>query len=309
MDTPFLDGVWAAVHTPFLADGSLDLPGLRANAARFAGPLGLSGIFCNGVIGEVGTLSREERLATLEAHLDGGGGLRVGVVVSAASLPDTIEIARHAGRAGAHHLVLMRPAGQMLEAELEDYVAAVVDAAALPAVLFDRALPGAGWPQAVIRSLALRGLVRAVKCTRDWDASVELRAAIGDVVQVTDPFECRMLANLLRFDLPVLYADPEPYLFQRDGVTPVNAYLAAWRTGDHATAVAGYRRLEEMRRAYDAWVLHPLRHGGTVHDAIKRWSEFLGLAAGPVRRPHKPLADEARARLRWQLQALFESTG
>ena len=88
--------------------------------------------------------ARGERKDALLAHIAGGGaGWRVGTVVTQYSLPDTLELARHAGQAGADHIVLMRPSGGLTEDELGDYAETVIAAAGLPGVLFDR-VPRAG---------------------------------------------------------------------------------------------------------------------------------------------------------------------
>jgi hypothetical protein len=46
------------------------------------------------------------------------------------------------------------------------------------------------------------------------------------------------LDTLLRHDLRVLYADPEPYLFQREGARPIADYYDAYGRGDVAAAAA-----------------------------------------------------------------------
>jgi 4-hydroxy-tetrahydrodipicolinate synthase len=295
---PFLGGIWAAVHTPFHADGALDLDGVAANAAQYAGPLGLAGIFVNGGMGEHTSLSAGERKAALQAHIAGGGaGWRVGTVVTQYSLPDTLELARHAGQAGADHIVLMRPSGGLTDDELGDYAETVIAAAGLPGILFDRALAPGGWPVPVILRLARTGAIRAVKCTRDPDANGVLRAACGDAVLVTNPFESQCLSMLARWGLDSLYADPEPYLFQRPGHRPIAAYHTAWRDGDVATAMAVFQSLEPMRAVYERWITGPLRQGRPVNAALKRWAGRMGLATGPVRHPLRPLPPDVATAL------------
>ncbi len=303
----FIAGVWAAIPTPFQADGRLDETGLRANCAYFANALQLRGVFCNGVMGEVGALTRRERMLALEANLLAAGTMHVGVVINDQSLAETLELARHAGSAGAHHVVLMRPPGQLSDTELQDYCSAAIEAAGVPGVLFDRALPGAGWPRAVIAALASQGLIRAVKCTRDWDSNVELRQVFAGALVVTDPFEFRLLANLARFDLKVLYADPEPYLFQSTTALPIRDCMAAAARNDWAEAVRLFRALEPLRAAYDRWVLRPLRHGGPMNAALKHWCSRIGLAAGPVRAPLRPLTDEDRRQFDTELDQAMRS--
>jgi 4-hydroxy-tetrahydrodipicolinate synthase len=294
--TGFLDGIWAAVATPFQANGALDLKGLERNAQVYGQALGLDGIFCNGLMGEGWALSLDERKASLEATLSGRPGhLRVGVVTSHQSLAETLDLSRHAAQTGADHLVLMRPGGLFSDEDLDRYVRAVRDAAGIPIILFDSGAQSGGYPLTVLRRLAEDGQIRGVKCTRDWDAINEVRAVCGHAIAVTDPYESHWLGNLMRFDLRALYADPEPYLFQLPGCRYIQGYYHAYERNDLQTAMDHYRALEPLRSVYECWILSPLRSGRPMNAALKHWCERMGLAAGPVRAPLQPLAaDEAR---------------
>ena len=287
-----LDGIWAALPTPFRADGSLDEAGIATNARHCRGALRLDGVFCHGLMGEGWSLALDERRAGLEALLDGAAGrLKVGAVVNHHALAESIALARHASQAGAHHIVLMRPAGLFGPEEHLGYARAVSDAAAIPAVLFDS--EAAGWAQATIRTLAAEGRLAGVKCTRDADAAITLRAALGDAVRVCDPYEGHALANLLRFGARTLYADPEPYLFQTATDRPI---AAMYEAADAGEAAAVFAALEPIRRVYERWILEPLRAGRAPCAALKHWCARMGMAAGPVRAPLRPLtADETRS--------------
>lgn len=293
----FLDGIWAAVPTPFSADGRLNIRGIVSNARHFADTLALEGIFCNGVMGEIWSLSLAERKAALEAHVAGAGGkLRVAVVATHHSLIETIDLSQHAARSGADHVVLFRPDGLFCADELHDYVVAVCDQADVPVVLFDSAAQNDGYPSEVIRRLAEADRIHGVKCTRNADAIVKLRMECGDVVTVTDPYEAHWLENLVRFDLRTLYADPEPYLFQIEDCQLVRDYFAAYQVGQTDSALAKFRRLEPLRQVYEEWVLEPLRRGAPLNAALKHWCGRVGIAAGPVRAPLRPLhASEERS--------------
>lgn len=287
-----LDGIWAALPTPFRADGSLDEAGIAANARHCRDTLRLDGVFCHGLMGEGWSLTLDERRAGLEALLDGAAGtLKVGVVVNHHALAESIALARHAAQGGAHHIVLMRPSGLFGPDEHLAYARTVSDAAAIPAVLFDS--ESAGWSRDTIRTLAGEGRLAGVKCTRDADATVALRAALGEHVRICDPYEGHALANLLRFGARTLYADPEPYLFQTAAERAIAAMYAA---GDPGEAAAIFASLEPIRRVYERWILEPLRAGRAPCAALKHWCARMGMAAGPVRAPLRPLSpDQARA--------------
>jgi 4-hydroxy-tetrahydrodipicolinate synthase len=306
--TGFLDGIWAAVATPFQANGALDLKGVEQNAQTYGEDLGLDGIFCNGLMGEGWALSVDERKLVLEAAVSGcPGQLRVGVVASHHSLAETLDLSRHAAQTGADHLVLMRPGGLFSDDDLDRYVRTVRDAAGIPIVLFDSGAQSGGFPLSVLRGLAEEDQIQAVKCTRDWDATNEVRAVCGHAIAIADPYESHWFGNLIRFDLRALYADPEPYLFQRPGCRFIHDYYHAYERGDLQAAMDHYRALEPLRSVYERWILSPLRSGRPMNAALKHWCGRMGLAAGPVRAPLQPLAADEARRLDQDLTDAFDA--
>lgn len=295
---PSLQGIWAAIATPFRADGSLDLDGIAANVRHYREALFLDGVFCHGIMGEGWSLTLDERKAALEALIDGGGeprGLPVGVVVTHHALAETLTLAHHAGQAGAHHIVLMRPRGPYRDAELTACAEAAVEAAGLPLVLFESPAPGMSFGPTVIEALAERGLVLGIKATGGAKAVSTLRAMVGDSCTVCDPHEDQWLRDLLSDPSLPLYADPEPYLYQTADWQPVRGYRKALAGEDAQAALETWRKLEPWRRVYQHWIIGPLDRGHSPAAALKHWMQHLGLAGGPVRAPLLPLSpDEAR---------------
>lgn len=303
----FLDGIWGAVPTPFRADGGLDLSGVESNARRFHRDVGLDGVFCNGLIGEQWSLTLAERKLILESVLAGADrAMKVGVVVSAQCLADTLDLARHASRAGAHHIVLMRPAGLTQDDDVERYIGAVAAASDVAVVVFDGGVQTGGLSPASLSRLAGDGKIHGVKCTRGGDAAEALRAVCTADIPIVDPYESHWLSNLLRFDLRALYADPEPYLFQLPGRRPIAAYFSAYVAGDLGGAARLFRELEPIRALYYRWIMAPLQAGRPVNAVLKRWFGHMGFAAGPVRAPLAPLSDEQARRFDAELIAAFE---
>lgn len=297
MSTPprLLAGIWAAVATPFRDNGDLDLEGISTNAERFWRELGIDGIFCNGLIGELWALTIAERKEILEATLAGAKKkMHVGVVVNAQNLNDTLDLAAHASRLGTHHIILMRPAGYICHDEIERYVRSVSEACDAPIILFDGGSHTGRFADELVTSLAAGGHIHGVKCTRGNDSASTLRAICSESMSVTDPYESQWLTNLLRFDLRVLYADPEPYLFQLPQKRLISDYFEAYKNGDLGEAARLFRTLEPIRSVYQRWIMHPLRDGKPVNAIVKRWLKHLGFATGPVRTPLVPL-DEERA--------------
>ena len=265
-------GIWAAVPTPFHADQSLDLGGIARNVRHYRDVLGLAGIFCNGLIGEAWSLSTTERRQVLEATLAAADGLLpIGVVTTHASIAETRELSRHAAAAGADHIVLMRPPGLFSNDEISDFVRMIRHAVACKVVLFDGEAQSGGYPTGVIRQLAEEGCIAAVKCTRNADAITALRAECGGTVQICDPYESHALANLVRFGDRILYADPEPYLYQVSGVQLIRGYFEDHRRGEFGSMIEQHARLEPLRRVYERWIQMPLMRGQSINAALKHW--------------------------------------
>jgi 4-hydroxy-tetrahydrodipicolinate synthase len=299
-------GIWAAVPTPFLADQSLDLVGVAHNVRAFRDAFGLAGIFCNGLMGEVWSLSISERRQALETMITAAdGALPIGVVTTHASTAETLALSRHADAAGANHIVLMRPAGLFSNEEIIDFVRLTSDAVACKVVLFDSEAQGGGFPAGVIRQLADEGRIQAVKCTRNADAITALRRECGGAVSTCDPYESHALANLIRFGHGVLYADPEPYLYQVSGVQLIRGYFEDHRRGEFGSMVERHRRLEPLRHVYERWIQMPLMRGQPINAVLKHWCRRIGLAAGPVRRPLRELTVSQAAALDADLDAAF----
>jgi 4-hydroxy-tetrahydrodipicolinate synthase len=303
---PFPQGIWAAVPTSFLPDESLDLAGIAQNVRHFRDALGLKGIFCNGLMGEGWSLPLAERRQILETKLAAADArMAVGVVTTHGGIGETLQLSRHALEAGADHVVLMRPPGLFSPSELADFVRLVAREIRGKLILFDSEAQSGGYPAALIRELGEEGLVHAVKCTRGADAIGALRAQCGALVTICDPYEDHALANLVRHDAQVLYADPEPYLFQTARLRLINDYFEAHARGDNRGMLDVYQRVEPLRRVYEHWIQTPLLCGEPINAALKHWCRRIGLAAGPVRRPLHELANDRAAALNADLDAAF----
>jgi 4-hydroxy-tetrahydrodipicolinate synthase len=299
-------GIWAAVPTPFLADQSLDLDGIAQNVRYFRDGLGLAGIFCNGLMGEIWSLSTKERRQILEATVAAADGLLpIGVVTSHASVAETRELSRHAADTGVDHIVLMRPPGLFSDDEISDFVRMIRHAVACKIVLFDSGAQSGGYPTVVIRQLAEEGCIDAVKCTRNADAITDLRGEVGNVVPICDPYESHALGNLVRFGHRVLYADPEPYLYQISGHHLISRYFDDHSRRDFDSMIQAHAQLEPLRLVYERWIQMQLMGGQPINAALKHWCRRLGLAVGPVRYPIRALTASQMAALDADLDAAF----
>lgn len=285
-------GIWAAIHTPFRPDGTLDLDGIRQNVGIYTQGLGLKGVFFCGLMGEYWSLTIPERklfvetLATAAAN-----GLGMAPNCTHHSLTETIDLVRHAAASGCHYATLMNPpVGPRTDQALFDYFESICSASDMEIILFNT--PASGYllnPPLLARLCELPN-VRGIKAAGDDQDRVEVRRACGAKVVVSDPMEKHWLENLTQNGQTLLFADPEPYLYQEAGRRPIADYYAQFQRGDLDGCRAGFERLAPLRPIYDRWIMEPMRSSGRPPNAaLKVWAAQRGLAAGPTRKPVRGL--------------------
>ncbi len=125
-----LEGLVAAVHTPFHADGALRLDAVEAQAAHLARS-GVLFAFVGGTTGEFASLSLEERraLGRRWLHVAPGHGLGVVVHVGASALADARALAADAEAHGALAIAAIAPS-YFKPADLDALVACSAEVAA-----------------------------------------------------------------------------------------------------------------------------------------------------------------------------------
>jgi len=299
-------GIWAAIHTPFRPDGVLDQDGIRRNASIYSEALGLKGVFFCGLMGEYWSLTMAERTLFVETLATAAaGGLGMAPNCTHHSLTETIDLVRHAAAAGCHYATLMNPpAGPRTDEALFDYFAAICSASDMEIILFNT--PASGYllnPPLLARLCELPN-VRGIKAAGDDQDRVEVRRACGAKVVVSDPMEKHWLENLTVYGQTLLFADPEPYLYQEAGRRPIADYYAKFQRGDLEGCRAGFERLAPLRAVYDRWIMEPMRASGRPPNAaLKVWAAQMGLAAGPTRAPVRGLTEAERTALLNDLQS------
>jgi len=105
-----LSGLIAATHTPFDAQGEINLPAIETQAAYLLRQ-GINGVFIGGTTGEGHSLTREERLALTRrwSEVVRGTPLRWVVHVGSTCLADARELARQAEQFQATAIAALAP--------------------------------------------------------------------------------------------------------------------------------------------------------------------------------------------------------
>jgi 4-hydroxy-tetrahydrodipicolinate synthase len=298
--------IWAAIHTPFDASGAVDEAGVRHNVRHYIAT-GLTGVFCNGLIGEVWSLTLQERKRVVELIADEAGGrLGISVVISGPSIEETIELGEHARQLGVSHAVLMVPtSGPRSPAQQFEYLHHICARLEMPMVIFNaRTAAGSPLDPAVFTQLCSLPNLKLLKTTGNASENAALRQAARNGVLVSDPLEENFFTNMRVEGQSILYADPEPYLYQRGDFRPIEKYvalLAHKRTEEAARIICA--SLAPQRIVFNKWIMDPLKRGHMPNAALKHWCDLIGMTGGAVRAPVIPLTAAERDELEADLIA------
>ena len=131
-------GVMPAITTPFTADGDVDHAFLARHALWMV-EAGCTGIVALGSLGEAATLSVSEKLDVLRTLVQALGA-RVPLVagIAALSTDEACGLARTAAEVGCAGLMVLPPYVYSTDwREMRAHVSAVIDATALPCMLYN----------------------------------------------------------------------------------------------------------------------------------------------------------------------------
>ena len=296
-DSQRLRGLVAATHTPFHADGSLNLAIVEKQAAHLLSN-NVTAVFIGGTTGESSSLSLEERhlLAKCWMEVARGTPMRVIVHVGANALTDACALAEDAQQLGAHAIAALSPSYfkprslDALIASAEDIAAA---AAATPFYFYDiPSMTGVNFPmvdflaQARERIPTLAGLKFTNSDLMSFQLCLHADGGAWDV-----PFGCDEFL-LAALSLGATGAVGSTYNFAAPIYTRL---IAAFQRGDLAAA-----RTEQFRSVQ----LVQLLAGVGFMGAAKAVMGMLGVEVGPARLPNGTPSPEQVRKLRGDLDAM-----
>jgi 5-dehydro-4-deoxyglucarate dehydratase len=282
-----LEGVIAFPVTPFRADLSLDLEGLRRNL-RVLLRRPPAAIVAAGGTGELYSLTPDEHAEVVAAAAAEVGG-RVPVVAGVGfNAPLAAEMARRAARAGAQAILALPPYYPGADEEgLLEYYAAIGAATPLPLIVYSRdwVHPNPAW----VERLAAR--VPTLAAWKDGQADARRLQAIMSRVGS----RLHWIGGAGDDAVPSYYA--LGIRVYTSSVSNLSMRLA-WDL--HETASRG--DFAALRRLLEDYVV-PLyafraRRRGYEVSAMKALMEMMGRAAGPVRPPLPEIRPEERDELR-----------
>jgi 4-hydroxy-tetrahydrodipicolinate synthase len=296
-----LNGIWAAVPTPFTPGGALDEAGLRRNLRHWLIDLGIAGLFVCGKQGEFFSMSNAERKRVCEIAVDAAREYRPsgGIMMSCSdqNLDTVIDLARHAEHAGADYIVVHAPMlhfGRDIDTTAQEYYRHIASHVNIGVVMWSH--PDAGYllsPETCARIAAECRNVVAIKYSVPREMYAELTEMTRGTLIVSTASEAEWLDNIIELGWRLYLCSIPPILFQTKTDRRMQQY----------TDLAFQGRLEEARKVRDS--LNPVRQAlaasrppGTPHAQQKFWQELLGQVGGPVRRPLLQLTEPERAEIR-----------
>jgi 4-hydroxy-tetrahydrodipicolinate synthase len=288
MNAPF-GRVLTAMVTPFTADGALDINGVQQLATHLV-DAGNDGLVISGTTGESPTTSDDEKDALLRAVVEAVD--RRAHVIAGVGTNDTahsVELARHAEKAGATGLLVVTPYySKPPQAGLINHFTALADATGLPTMLYD--IPSRS--AVPIRTETLLRLAEHPHIVAVKDAKDDLGATSRVLAQTDLAF----YSGTDMLNLPLLSVGGVGFVSVVSHiVTPqLVEMVAAHDAGDVARAAQIHRDLVPV---YDGI----FRTQGVI--LVKAALRLQGLPGGPVRPPLVDATDQEIATIRTDLKA------
>ncbi len=296
-DSQRLRGLVAATHTPFHADGSLNLAVVEKQCAHLLAN-DVTAVFIGGTTGESSSLSLEERhlLAKCWTEVARGTAMRVIVHVGSNALTDARALAEHAQQLGAHAIAALSPS-YFKPRTLDALIACAVDIAdaapATPFYFYDiPSMTGVSFPmvdflaQARERIPTLAGLKFTNPDLMSFQLCLHADGGAWDV-----PFGCDEFL-LAALSLGATGAVGSTYNF----AAPIyHRVMRLFSAGDMAAA-----RVEQFRSVQ----LVQLLAGVGFMGAAKAVMAMLGVDVGPARLPNTTPSAEQVKKLRADLEQL-----
>jgi 4-hydroxy-tetrahydrodipicolinate synthase len=298
-------GVWAAIATPFHADGALDEAGLRRNMRHFTGGLGVAGIFCAGTMGEFWALTKEERKRVVEIVVDEARGKCKVIAHTGHHSPDeTVDLTRHAQEVGADFAVVINPYYPVAgEQAIYEWFRAVVTKVDIGVWMFDTPFSGASLSAPLTARIAEFENVCGIKVSRPLPHYAEVKRLCGDKIVLSHPSETEYLTLMRDYGMRVHMSSAAPFLMQTASWKPVHDYSELGLAGKFDEAQKLRDALDPVRAVHERWLREPWLKEQLIPIAyLKAWGELLGMAGGPVRAPLLQITDEERAKLRADLE-------
>lgn len=292
--TADLTGIFAAIPTPFTADGSaVDEQALRDQIDRMVEG-GIAGAVPTGTTGEFFSLSDAEYRDVIRLNVEAAAGrIKIIAGVGATSTAEAVDYVAYAESVGADAVMVVPPFYDPLSFDaLKVFLQRISDATTLDIMYYN--VPGATGIHLDADQLAEIGAIAGVNYFKDTS---------GDAVSFTDVL-VNHSAEINAFngwDTLTFYGLA---LGAKGSVWGV-ASIAPKHAAELFQAIAIDKDLDRGRELWaPLWELSSVLESVSYPVGIKAAIELTGHTAGPVREPLLPLNDEDRDRIAASLNRL-----
>lgn len=285
-------GNYSPLVTPLTGEDRIDLPALR-KIVEYQLDAGMDGFYVCGGTGEGLLLTVSERKEILETVLDEVDD-RAGVIahIGAFQTADTLELARHAGEAGADAIAAIPPAYfyKPDTLGLVNYYTQVAGASTAPLFVYNI-------PQRVGISMTAELFDRLMSVPN----IVGMKDSSGDLYAMGLLFsggrEPLIFEGNETLVLPALLFGACGAIGTSHNLTP-RLFAKMWQVyqaGDIEHAARIQLRINELLNA-----IIPVT--GPILNGLKEIMEWMGLPCGRLRSPNRPLTEEEHTELRSRLE-------
>lgn len=279
-----LEGMYAAIPTPFFEDESVDYEGVKA-IVRFLANEGLHGVVAGGSTGEYTVLSMEERKAVIKAACEASQG-KISVVAGTGCprAVDTIALCNYAAEVGADAAMVITPHYMIItEDMLYQYYSEVAAGSKIGVIVYHYNLAtGTMMQPGFIKKLAAIDNIIGIKNTEDMDHTAKVIGLTADneKFSVAMGYDSLIVSNLAtggHASIGVIH-NVVPQMMEK--------IYACIKNNDVHEAARLNARLTEL-----VLLLEAEPYPGPVKVAL----ELMGLPGGIPRKPIAPPSDKLRA--------------
>ncbi len=291
-DISAIGGVIPALITCFDEGGEYDERRQR-EVVRFLLRKKVHGLYVAGSTGEAFMMAPEERKRVVETVVDeAGGALPIIAHIGAISTKVSVDLARHAESCGVDAVSSVPPTyWKFSDDEIFDYYRDLTESVNIPMIVYNIELAGLVGFELIKRLSEIAG-VKGIKYTATTlDEIMRIKEEIGHDFVVFSGSD-QMAMSGLSFGAEGIigsYYNMIPELFM--------SLFDAVKAGDLESARAKQRQ---------ANAIITFSGGFRYLSVIKRSLRWVGIEAGPPRKPFEPISAEQEVRLRSGLREIGE---
>ena len=278
-----IEGSFVALITPMNRDASIDFEGFRS-LLRFQAQNGTSAVLIMGSTGEVSMLTPEERrLIISETIKMKTGNMEFWYGCSGPSTEQTINYVEYAGKEGADGAIIAAPPYICApEDDITDYFLEVADASDIPIGIYNN-------PPRVKTDLPHTSILRLAQHPKII-VNKESTARVGQIAQTVAG---KPDMSLMCCDSPTLGLVIPLMSLGGHGTANMSGNLIPQEMATISTPWTNWKDTLACRKAWldNLQMLH-FTYSAINPVAVKSLMDAVGLPAGPLRRPLKPIGPE-----------------